>query len=99
MALLGLGAQFGVLMPYNRSQEREADIIGLEIMSDAGFRPEASLTLWENMAEAAGSNPPELLSTHPSPQSRMSELEAKIPEAQELYQDARDQGREPGCGR
>lgn len=97
MALLGLGAQFGVLMPYNRSQEREADIIGLEIMADAGFRPEASLDLWENMARVADGNPPEFLSTHPSPQSRMSELREKLPEARELYQDARERGRQPEC--
>lgn len=99
MGLLGLGAQYGILMPYNRGQEREADVIGLRIMAEAGFRPEASLTLWENMAQAAGASPPELLSTHPSPQSRMAELEAEIPAARELYQTARMQGREPRCRR
>lgn len=97
MALLGLGAQVGVLMPYGRGQEREADIIGLDIMADAGFRPEATVDLWQNMAAASPGNPPELLSTHPSPQNRMAELEAKIPEATELYRQARDQGREPQC--
>lgn len=99
MGLLGLGAQYGILMPYSRGQEWEADIIGLEIMAEAGFRPEASVTLWENMAEAAGSNPPEFLSTHPSPQRRMAELQAKIPEARELYLEARSQGRKPECRR
>lgn len=99
MALLGLGAQVGVLMPYGRGQEREADILGLEIMANAGFRPKASLDLWQNMAEAAPGNPPEFLSTHPSPQSRMAELEAKLPEAAELYRRARDRGHSPGCSR
>ncbi|MEX1032307.1 MAG: M48 family metallopeptidase [Cellvibrionaceae bacterium] len=97
MALLGLGAQYGVLMPYGRSQEREADVLGLDIMAEAGFQPEASVALWQNMAHAAGPNPPELLSTHPSPESRMGDLRKQLPEANEIYQRARNQGRRPNC--
>ena len=67
MAALGLGVQYGVVLPYGRTQESEADIVGLEYMAQAGFDPKQSVDLWQNMAKASGGNqPPELLSTHPS---------------------------------
>ncbi|MFT5351631.1 MAG: putative Zn-dependent protease, partial [Gammaproteobacteria bacterium] len=66
LGLLGLGAQVGVLLPYGRTQESEADILGLDYMASAGFDPRQSVTLWENMGKAGGKKPPELLSTHPS---------------------------------
>lgn len=97
MALLGLGAQYGVLMPYGRSQEREADVLGVQIMAEAGFRPEASVDLWQNMAEAGGPSPPEILSTHPSPDSRMDDLRDELPEANEIYERAVDAGQRPDC--
>lgn len=97
MAVLGLGAQYGVLMPYGRGQETEADVLGIQTMAEAGFRPEASIALWENMAEAAGGSPPELLSTHPSPESRMDELRDQLPQAQDIYQRARENGNTPDC--
>jgi len=79
MAGLGLGVQYGVLMPYGRAQESESDIIGLQLMADAGFDPKQSVNLWENMAEASGGNaPPELLSTHPSHSTRIEDLKAEI---------------------
>ncbi|MBM7036988.1 M48 family metallopeptidase [Vibrio ulleungensis] len=79
MGALGLGVQVGVLLPYGRTQESEADIVGLEILAKAGFDPNASVTLWQNMAKASGGNqPPELLSTHPSHSTRISDLQAKI---------------------
>jgi predicted Zn-dependent protease len=78
MAALGLGVQYGVLLPYGRTQESEADIVGLEIMAKAGFDPYQSINLWKNMARASGGNqPPELLSTHPSHSSRISDLGSK----------------------
>jgi predicted Zn-dependent protease len=94
MALLGLGAQYGVLMPYGRSQESEADELGLQIMAEAGFRPEAAVDLWQNMAQAAGPNPPELLSTHPSPQTRIHDLREQIPAVQGTAKRAQT----PDCG-
>ncbi|MGQ9425735.1 M48 family metallopeptidase [Gilvimarinus sp. F26214L] len=97
MGLLGVGAQYGVLMPYGRGQESEADILGLDIMAKAGFRPEASIELWRNMDEAGGPNPPELLSTHPSSSTRMEALSEKMPQAQQLYEQARASGRTPDC--
>lgn len=78
MAALGLGVQYGVLLPYGRTQESEADIVGLELMAKAGFDPYQSVELWKNMAKASGGNqPPELLSTHPSHNTRIADLTAK----------------------
>ncbi len=79
MSALGLGLQYGVLMPYGRTQESEADIVGLELMAKSGFDPKQSIELWKNMAKASGgSQPPELLSTHPSHRTRIQDLSAKI---------------------
>ncbi|XAW88251.1 M48 family metallopeptidase [Vibrio sp. CDRSL-10 TSBA] len=79
MAALGLGVQYGVILPYGRSQESEADIVGLELMAKAGFDPKQSIELWKNMDKASGGGqPPELLSTHPSHNTRIKDLTAKI---------------------
>ncbi|OIN23808.1 M48 family metallopeptidase [Vibrio barjaei] len=78
MAALGVGVQYGVILPYGRTQESEADIVGLELMAESGFDPNQSVELWKNMAKASGgSQPPELLSTHPSHDTRISDLRAK----------------------
>jgi predicted Zn-dependent protease len=73
MALLGLGAQVGVLLPYSRIQESEADKIGLDLMARAGFDPREAVDLWVNMQRASGSGGIEFLSTHPSSGSRIGE--------------------------
>lgn len=79
MAGLGLGVQYGVLMPYGRAQESESDIIGLRLMAESGFDPRQSVELWKNMDKASGGNqPPELLSTHPSHETRIADLQAEI---------------------
>ncbi|ARP40391.1 M48 family metallopeptidase [Vibrio syngnathi] len=79
MAALGLGVQYGVILPYGRTQESEADVVGLEYMARAGFDPNQSVDLWQNMAKASGGNqPPELLSTHPSHSTRIKDLQATI---------------------
>ena len=97
-ALLGLGAQVGVLLPFNRAQETEADVLGLDYMARAGFDPRASVTLWENMARASGSGgPPQLLSTHPASDTRIRDLNRRIPAAMELYEEAQAAGRTPAC--
>lgn len=75
MAALGVGVQYGVILPYGRRQESEADIVGLELMAKAGFDPKQSIELWKNMAKASnGKQPPELLSTHPSHSTRIEDL-------------------------
>ena len=79
MAGLGLGVQYGVMMPYGRAQESESDIVGLQLMAQAGFDPKESVALWKNMAKASGGQqPPELLSTHPSHSTRIDDLNAAI---------------------
>ncbi len=79
MAALGLGVQYGVILPYGRTQESEADVLGLDLMAKAGFEPRQSIELWKNMSAAAkGQQPPELLSTHPSHQTRIQDLTQRI---------------------
>lgn len=79
MQALGLGVQYGVILPYGRTQESEADIVGLRLMAQAGFDPNDSVALWRNMAAAAkGPQPPELLSTHPSHDTRIKDLRKEI---------------------
>lgn len=105
MAMLGLGAQVGILLPYSRTQESEADLLGLDLMARAGFDPGASIQLWRNMARHAqskqqGANtgtPPEYLSTHPSHATRISSLQARLPSAQKLHEKARSEGRRTQC--
>ncbi len=97
MAALGLGLQFGVLMPYGRGQESEADVLGLDLLAQAGFDPRASTRLWLNMAEANGAAAPEFLSTHPAPTTRIRQLNAQMPKAMNIYRDAIAKGRSPGC--
>lgn len=95
--VLGLGAQYGVILPYGRQQESEADIIGLDLMAKAGFDPQQSVALWQNMAQAGGNQPPQFLSTHPSNQTRIKELQSRMSTAQALQQQARNSGMKPNC--
>jgi predicted Zn-dependent protease len=99
LAALGLGMQYGVLMPYGRTQESEADMIGLDYMARAGFDPAQSVELWKNMSAAGGGQPTEFLSTHPSHSTRIADLTRRLPEAQKLQQQARASGRKPACRR
>ena len=98
MAALGLGAQFGVAMPFSRKHESEADLIGLEIMAKAGFDPQQAVALWQNMQQASGGGGIEFLSTHPSGTTRIRELEKHMPKVMPLYQQAVASGRTPRCG-
>jgi predicted Zn-dependent protease len=98
MALLGVGAQVGVLLPFSRTQESEADLLGLDLMARSGFDPRQSITLWQNMNAARTSGaPPEFLSTHPSDATRIGKLNARMPRATSLYEAARSAGRQPRC--
>ncbi|MCP5420780.1 MAG: M48 family metallopeptidase [Gammaproteobacteria bacterium] len=94
---LGLGAQVGILLPFSRVQESEADIIGLDLMARAGFDPRQSLALWQNMDRAGGSQPPQFLSTHPSHGTRVSNLQNYMGQAMQVYEAARRRGRHPHC--
>lgn len=91
-------AQAGFLLPGSRAQETEADVVGQRIMAQAGFDPRAAVGLWQNMIAAGGSRPPQWLSTHPDPQSRISELQARAQTLVPTYEQARAAGRRPACG-
>jgi predicted Zn-dependent protease len=97
MALLGLGTQVGVLMPFGRAQESEADLLGLDFMARVGFDPRQSVALWQNMAQTGGGAPPEFISTHPSHATRIEDLQKRMPEALKLYDAARVAGKKPKC--
>lgn len=79
----GAGATVGVLLPYGRAQESEADHIGLILMAKAGYEPGAAVPFWGRMAQAAGGkdSTPEFLRTHPSDDKRIAEIEKRLPEA------------------
>ncbi|SCZ61229.1 M48 family metallopeptidase [Thiohalomonas denitrificans] len=96
-ALLGMGAQVGVILPFSRKQEQEADLFGLDLMARAGFDPRESTKFWQRMETRGNGSPPEFLSTHPSGETRMSDLQARIPAAMEIYRQARAQGVRPDC--
>lgn len=81
MAALGAGAQYGVLLPFGREHESEADNMGLLYMARAGYDPRESLSFWERMSEAGGRSPPEFMSTHPSHGTRIENLRAAMPKA------------------
>lgn len=100
MAALGVGAQVGILLPYSRTHESESDELGLRYMADAGFKLDQAPELWRNMRAASdGEAPPELLSTHPNPETRIQDLEALIPSLQDRYSAARAAGNTPDCQR
>jgi len=86
-ALLGAGASVGLLLPWGRSQESEADHLGLIYMAKAGYDPHAARDLWVRMAEASkgSGKPPEFLSTHPSEATRVKQIEGWLPEAMQYY--------------
>ncbi len=90
MGSLGLGAKFGVLLPYSRKHESEADRIGLIYMAKAGYNPREAVTLWQRMAKQ-GKTPPEVISTHPNPLNRSKALAAQIPSVMKYYRAARRQ--------
>jgi predicted Zn-dependent protease len=81
MAALGLGLEVGVMLPFSRAQEAEADHIGIILMAKAGYDPRAAITVWENFEKAETSRPPEFLSTHPNPASRQQDIRGWLPEA------------------
>ena len=81
----GVGSQFGILA-YSRKHESEADKMGLIFMAAAGYDPREAVKVWERMSAIGGEQPPEFMSTHPSHETRIFELEAFMDEALKYYQ-------------
>ncbi len=79
-ALLGLGVEFGLVLPYSRGQELEADALGLKMMAQAGFDPREAAALWRRMDALQADRAPAFLSTHPAPTARIEAIEAMLPE-------------------
>ncbi len=86
LAALGAGAQYGLILPFSRDHENEADAMGLLYMARAGYDPRAAIGFWERMAGAGdGRQPPEFASTHPAHETRVRRLEELMPKALEVY--------------
>jgi predicted Zn-dependent protease len=99
MAGLGVGAEVGILLPFSRIQESEADAIGQDLMARAGFDPRESVVLWENMMKKDGRQPPPFLSTHPSSETRITALQQELRRTEPLYEEATAAGHHPECHR
>lgn len=96
LGALGLGAQFGVLLPYGRKQESEADDLGVRYMAKAGFDPAQAVELWRLMSRnSGGKSSPEFLSTHPSNETRIKDLSQQVPQHRPVYEAVADK---PRCG-
>jgi predicted Zn-dependent protease len=81
----GIGAQMGLVLPYSRDHELEADKMGLIFMAMAGYNPQTAIAFWERMAKSGGGKPPEFLSTHPSDERRIDKIKAAMPEVMTYY--------------
>jgi metalloendopeptidase OMA1, mitochondrial len=95
MAGYGLGTQVGILLPYSRVQESEADRIGLVLAARAGYDPHVAIGVWERMAKLPGRRPPAFLSTHPAPESRLEDIKQFIPRAMADFRPQGDAGDTP----
>lgn len=85
MQAVGLGAQYGVLLPFSREHESEADYIGLLLAAQAGYDPREAVKVWQRMEQSGGRQPLEFMSTHPSHGTRIKQLESWMPEAMTYY--------------
>jgi predicted Zn-dependent protease len=82
----GIGSEVGIMLPFSRHQESEADEIGLFTMAKAGYDPRQAVEFWKRMEQAKNGNPPEFLSTHPSDDTRIKRIEGWMPEALRIYE-------------
>ena len=95
--VMSAGAALGMQLPMGRSQESEADIVGLEYMAKAGFDPREAVELWQNMTALGGSQPPEHLSTHPASETRIVNLISQWQKTLPIYNQALSNGKNPAC--
>jgi predicted Zn-dependent protease len=84
--LASSAATLGLILPFSREQESEADVIGLQYMARAGYNPRAAVQVWQNFAAASSGEPPAFLSTHPSHGDRIARLQEQMPEAMTIYE-------------
>ncbi|MFZ2323460.1 MAG: M48 family metallopeptidase [Ignavibacteriaceae bacterium] len=84
-AAYGVGTEVGVMLPFSRTHESEADHLGLIFMAMAGYNPNYAVDFWTKMAAQGGSKPPEFLSTHPSDETRIADIKKELPEAMKYY--------------
>jgi len=84
MSSFGVGSQLGILA-YSRQHELEADKLGLVFMAMAGYNPERAVSFWQEMAKMGGNKPPEIVSTHPSDERRIAQIQAFLPEAKKYF--------------
>jgi len=89
LAAYGAGTQLGIILPYSRAHEIQADRLGLMISARAGYDPRAAIRFWEKMEQSSPSSVPEFLSTHPGYGTRLRTLQEAMPEAMRLYEEAR----------
>jgi predicted Zn-dependent protease len=96
IAVLGVGSAVGIMLPYSRLHETEADRWGLYLAAEAGYDPEVAIRVWTRMAEMSeGKRPPEFLSTHPDPRRRIEDMRRWMPEAKALYERSRKMPNNP----
>lgn len=88
MQAMGLGVQTGILLPFSRKHESEADYVGVLISADAGYDPREAIRIWERMAATSQGAPPEFMSTHPAHETRIADLKSWMPEALKIYASA-----------
>lgn len=91
LAAFGIGSQVGIMLPYSRLHETEADELGLYFMAMAGYDPHEAPPFWQRMNKEGGQRPPEFLSTHPHPESRIEHLNEVMPKAMKYYREPQEQ--------
>ena len=87
-AAINMAAHYTISLPFSRSHESEADLMGLELMARAGYDPNAAVNVWKKMSETNGNSTPQFLSTHPSHETRIKDLNNAIPKVMPLYEEA-----------
>ena len=93
----GLGSPFAVILPFSRKHESEADYVGVLLAADAGYDPRESIKNWQRMAQMSQGAPPEFMSTHPNPESRINKLQERMSYALNLTAEANKLGKRPRC--
>lgn len=84
-SVYGIGAQYGMTLPFSRKHESEADYMGLILMTIAGYNPDVAVTFWQKMSASGSSSVPEFMSTHPSDATRISDIQKELPEVKKKY--------------